>query len=46
VGEKLTALRASRQRRAAERGTGPPPGLPVGATAAASPAEPTTRSAS
>ena len=46
VGEKLTALRASRQRRATERGTGPPPGLPVGATAAASPAEPTTRSAS
>jgi branched-chain amino acid transport system permease protein len=46
VGEKLTALRASRQRRGAERGTGPPPGLPVGATAAASPAEPTTRSAS
>jgi hypothetical protein len=44
VGEKLTALRASRQRRATERGTGPPPGLPVGATA--SPAEPTTRSAS
>ena len=26
--------------------TGPPPGLPVGATAAGSPAEPTTRSAS
>jgi branched-chain amino acid transport system permease protein len=46
VGEKLTALRAGRQRRAADRGTGPPPGLPVGATAAASPAEPTTRSAS
>ena len=46
VGEKLTALRASRQRRATERATGPPPGLPVGATAAASPAEPTTRSAS
>ena len=46
VGEKLTALRASRQRRAAERATGPPPGLPVGATAAGSPAEPTTRSAS
>ena len=46
VGEKLTALRASRQRRAAERATGPPPGLPVGAAAAASPAEPTTRSAS
>ena len=46
VGEKLTALRASRQRRATERASGPPPGLPVGATAAASPAEPTTRSAS
>ncbi len=46
VGEKLTALRASRQRRATGRATGPPPGLPVGATAAASPAEPTTRSAS
>ena len=46
VGEKLTALRASRQRRATDRATGPPPGLAVGATAAASPAEPTTRSAS
>jgi len=46
VGEKLTALRASRQRRATGRATGPPPGLPVGAAAAASPAEPTTRSAS
>ena len=46
VGEKLTTLRASRQRRATERASGPPPGLPVGATAAASPAEPTTRSAS
>ncbi len=46
VGEKLTAWRASRQRRAAERGTGPPPGLPVGATAAGSAAKPTTRSAS
>jgi len=46
VGEKLTAIRASRQRRAAERATGPPPGLPVGATAAGSPAKPTTRSAS
>jgi branched-chain amino acid transport system permease protein len=45
VGEKLTALRASRQRRAAERGTGPPPGLPVGATAAGSHG-PTTRSTS
>jgi branched-chain amino acid transport system permease protein len=43
--EKLTALRAGRQRRAAERGTGPPPGLPVGATAAGSPGS-TTRSAS
>jgi hypothetical protein len=47
VGEKLTAMRASRERRAAEQAsTGPPPGLPVGATAAGSPAEPTTRSAS
>ena len=45
VGEKLTAIRASRQRRAAERGTGPPPGLPAGATAAGSSGEPTTRSA-
>jgi branched-chain amino acid transport system permease protein len=45
VGEKLTTLRASRQRRAAERGTGPPPGLPVGATAAGSPGS-TTRGAS
>ena len=45
VGEKLTALRASRQRRAAERGTEPPPGLPVGASAAGSPGS-TTRSAS
>ncbi len=46
VGEKLTAIRASRQRRATERAIGPPPGLPIGATAAGSPAEPTTRSAS
>jgi len=46
VGEKLTAIRASRQRRATERASGPPPGLPIGATAAGSPAEPTTRSAS
>ena len=45
AGEKLTALRASRQRRAAERGTEPPPGLPVGASAAGSPGS-TTRSAS
>jgi branched-chain amino acid transport system permease protein len=45
VGEKLTAIRASR-RRASEAATGPPPGLPIGATAAGSPAEPTTRSAS
>jgi branched-chain amino acid transport system permease protein len=45
VGEKMTALRAYRRRRAAERGAGPPPGLPVGATAAGSPG-PTTRSAS
>ena len=46
VGEKLTARRASRLRRAGERATGPPPGLPIGATPAGSPAEPTTRSAS
>jgi branched-chain amino acid transport system permease protein len=46
VGEKLTAFRASRQRREAERTTGPPPGLPIGATAAGSPTKPTTRSAS
>jgi branched-chain amino acid transport system permease protein len=46
AGEKLTAIRASRQRRATERATGPPPGLPIGATAAGNPAEPTTRSAS
>jgi branched-chain amino acid transport system permease protein len=45
AGEKLTAFRAGRQRRAAERGTGPPPGLPVGATAAGSPGS-TTRGAS
>jgi branched-chain amino acid transport system permease protein len=36
VGEKLTALRASRQRRAAEQAVGPPPGSPVGATPAGS----------
>ena len=36
VGEKLTAARASRQRRAAERAAGPPPGSPVGATPAGS----------
>jgi branched-chain amino acid transport system permease protein len=46
AGEKLTAIRASRQRRATERATDPPPGLPIGATAAGNPAEPTTRSAS
>ena len=50
VGEKLTALRASRQRRAAERaavGLPPvPPAVPVGATTPVSPPEPTTRSAS
>jgi len=46
VGEKLTSIRASRQRRAAERTTGPPPGLPIGATAAGNPTKPTTRSAS
>ena len=44
--EKMTALRAGRQRRAAERATGSPPGLPVGATARGSSAEPTTRSTS
>jgi len=46
VGEKLTAIRASLQRRVAERATGPPPDLPVGASAAGTTAEPTTRSAS
>jgi branched-chain amino acid transport system permease protein len=46
VGERLTALRVRMQRRAAERATGPPPGLPVGAAAAGTPAEPTSRSAS
>jgi branched-chain amino acid transport system permease protein len=46
VGEKLTAIRASLQRRVAERATGPPPDLPVGASAAGITAEPTTRSAS
>jgi branched-chain amino acid transport system permease protein len=46
VGEKLTALRARLQRRAAERADGLPPGRPIGATAAGSPAEPTTRGAS
>jgi branched-chain amino acid transport system permease protein len=46
AGEKLTALRASRQRRAAERASGPPPAVPVGATPTGSPAEQTTRSAS
>ena len=46
AGEKLTALRASRQRRAAERAAGPPAGLPVGAAAAGGSAEPTSRSAS
>jgi branched-chain amino acid transport system permease protein len=46
AGEKLTALRARWQRRAADRGAGPAPGLPVGAAAAGSPAEPTSRSAS
>jgi branched-chain amino acid transport system permease protein len=45
VGEKLTAIRATRQRREAERATGPPAGLPIGATAG-SPTKPTTRSAS
>jgi branched-chain amino acid transport system permease protein len=46
VGEKLTALRAIMQRRAAGRATGPPPGLPAAPTSAGRPAEPTTRSAS
>jgi branched-chain amino acid transport system permease protein len=46
VSEKLTAVRTSRQRRAAERATGPPSGLPIGATAAGSTAEPSSRSAS
>ena len=46
VGEKVTALRASRQRMAAERATGPPSGLPIGASTAGSPAEPTSRSTS
>ncbi len=46
VGEKLTAIQASLQRRVAERATGPPPDLPVGATAAGTTAEPTTRSTS
>jgi len=36
VSEKLTGLRASRQRRAAARAAGPPPGPPVGAAAAGS----------
>jgi branched-chain amino acid transport system permease protein len=36
VSEKLTGLRASRQRRAAARAAGPPPGAPVGAAAAGS----------
>jgi len=46
VGEKLTAIQASRQRRAAEQKTGPPPDLPIGAAPAGSPAEQTTRSVS
>ena len=46
VGEKLTSIRASRQRRAAERTTGPPPGAPAGAAPAGSAAGPTARSAS
>jgi branched-chain amino acid transport system permease protein len=36
AGEKLTGLRASRQRRAAARAAGPPPGPAVGATTAGS----------
>jgi hypothetical protein len=43
VGEKLTALRARRQRRAAEGAVGPPP---AGATVAGSAAGPGARSAS
>jgi branched-chain amino acid transport system permease protein len=46
LGEKLTALRASRQRRAAERATGPPPVPPAGATVAGSAAGPGARGAS
>jgi branched-chain amino acid transport system permease protein len=46
VGEKLTALRASRQRRAAERAIGPPSVPPAGATVAGSAAGPGARSAS
>jgi len=46
VGEKLTAINAGRQRRATERASGPPPGLPIGAATAGSSPEPTTRSAS
>jgi branched-chain amino acid transport system permease protein len=45
VGEKLTALRASRQRRAAARGIGPPSGAPAGVAPAGSAAGPTARSA-
>jgi branched-chain amino acid transport system permease protein len=44
AGEKLTGLRASRQRRAAARGIGPPPGAPAGAAPAGSAAGPTARS--
>jgi hypothetical protein len=46
VGEKLTALRARRQRQAAEGGAGPPPAPPAGATVAGSAAGPGARSAS
>src|SRR5215471_21573661 len=47
AGEKLTALRASRQRRAAEGAAGgPPPVPPAGATVAGSTAGPGARSAS
>jgi branched-chain amino acid transport system permease protein len=46
VGEKLTAWRASRQRRAAEGATGPPPVPPADATVAGSAAGPGARSAS
>ena len=46
VGEKLTAINARRQRRATERASGPPPGLPIGAAPAGSSPGQTTRSAS
>jgi branched-chain amino acid transport system permease protein len=46
VGEKLTALRASRQRRAAAQGIGPPSVPPAGATVAGSATGPGARGAS